>query len=139
MFLLRVSEDDATELIYLAGYLAGAGLPEAETLKRVLGTAIDASEIAGEVIDNFGERFEGDTDEMGTVPDLGPEVYPEDEDLSEFAGMVPGGDVPHINPDTDPTSPERLGIALEQHVEGPPPAPPSTPQDDFGAGPPGRS
>lgn len=134
-YIAEIDPREVGALGFLAGLLQGQGIAQGAVLAAVL----DRIQLV-EVPDDWTGP-----DTSGVDEDAAPEVdggYDSSVggDVIEFPTpeAEASSELPHIDPLTDPTSPESLGIALNQPAPPQPPPPPMNHQDDFGAGPPPR-
>lgn len=135
-YLIELDPREVPQLAYVAGLLTGQGIPQGAALAN----ALDRIQLV-EVPDEFG-GLEG-AEQEGTeevpesgVSDEGGEVIDFPTPVNDDGDELPS-ELPPIDPTSDPTAPENLGVVLNQPAP-PPPPPPMNRQEDFGAGPPPR-
>lgn len=146
-YIAEIDPREVAALAYVAGMLQGQGVAQGAIIAGVL-DRIQLVEVPDEFGALEGEEPEaaeelsepGVSDEGGTVLDFPtPTEVEEGEVLPENAYEPHGGELPAIDPATDPTAPENLGVELNlPNPYGPPPASSFANQEDFGAGPPPR-
>jgi hypothetical protein len=135
-YIVEIEAQHIGALGYLTGLLTGQGVPQAQLIADLLNNIQLV-----EVPDDFGpEQEPEDSEETGEAVEGQLIEFPTQvEDYKEADDEPVGGDLPAIDPLSDPTSPESLGIELNKPNPWGAPAPaPSSNQEDFGAGPPPR-
>jgi hypothetical protein len=140
--IVEIQPEHLAALGYLTGLLTGQGVPQAQLVADLLNSVQQV-----EVPDDFGpeqlpeveDDNESDDEEL---PETEGELiaFPSREQSEALDAEPVGGDLPAIDPLSDPTSPESLGIELNKPNPWGAPAPaPASNQEDFGAGPPPTS
>lgn len=140
-YIAEIDPREVAALGYLAGMLQSQGIQQGAVLAAIL-DRIQLVEVPDDFTGVASEESEATTDEaeQETSLSLVPDVDEDDgEVLPENSFEPHGGELPAIDPTTDPTAPENLGIELNlPNPYGPPPVTQFANQEDFGAGPPPR-
>lgn len=140
-YIAEIDPREVAALGYLAGMLQGQGIQQGAVLAAILDRIqlVEVPDDFAGVSDAEPEAAPDETEQaegLSLVPDPDDSA---DEVLPENAYEAHGGELPAIDPASDPTAPENLGIDLNlPNPYGPPPGGAFANQDDFGAGPPPR-
>jgi hypothetical protein len=135
--IVELQPEHLAALGYLTGLLTGQGVPQAQLVADLLNNIQQV-----EVPDDFGPQVPEVEDYKEADDQEGGELieFPSLEGVEVGEDGLAGSELPAIDPLTDPTSPESLGIELNKpNPWGAPAPPPTSNQEDFGAGPPPTS